>query len=214
MLKKHTWKIAAAVVIILMAGAFYWSSVASKKANEGIVVEDHIIGNPDATVTLTEYSDFQCPACGQFNPVVEQVLATYGDQIRFEYKHFPLISIHQFALPAAKAAEAAGQQGKFFEMSKLLFQNQATWSVATNPQVYFIKYAEDLGLDLALFKIHMTSSILEDRIKRDFGEARDLNLTGTPTFFLNGQQMQIESFQGFIDDIASAIGTSSIQVGN
>lgn len=204
-MKKHPWKIIGAIAFLLLAASFYWSSTAGDKANEGVEIASHVIGPKDATVALTEYSDFQCPACGQFNPIMKDVLDQYGDSIRFEYKHFPLISVHKFALPAAKAAEAAGQQGKFFEMHDKLFENQSVWSAGANPQAYFIKYAEELGLDVALFKKQMKASVIDEHIKSQFSEAREKGLTGTPSFFLNGQRMQFETYEDFINQIDVAI---------
>ena len=122
MFKKHFWKILALLVVLLLGGSIIYSQKASEEANVGVVIEPHIKGNPDASVTLVEYSDFQCPACGQFYPYVKEVVEEHGDKLRFEYKHFPLITIHKNAVPAARAAEAASQQGKFFEMHDKLFE--------------------------------------------------------------------------------------------
>lgn len=205
MLTKHFWKLFALLAVLLVGGAFVYANYAGNSANEGIVLEPHIKGNPDATVTLTEYSDFQCPACQQFTTVVADVLATYGDQVRFEYKHFPLVTLHPNAVIAGRAAEAAGQQGKFFEMHDKLFENQSTWSTSANPQVFFIEYAKELGLDEAKFKTHMRASALRDHVMAGFEEARGLGLTGTPTFFLNGEQMEFTTYQEFTDQVAFAV---------
>lgn len=205
MFKKHFWKILALLVVLLLGGSIIYSQKASEEANEGVIIEAHIKGNPDASVILVEYSDFQCPACGQFYPYIKEVVAEYGDKLRFEYKHFPLITVHKNAVPAAKAAEAAGQQGKFFEMHDKLFENQTQWSKSTNAQVYFIQYAEELGLDVALFKKHLGSSIIADAVDQGFNEARELGLSGTPTLFLNGEKMTINSFDEFKTQIETAV---------
>jgi len=204
-MKDYIWQIIGVVAVVAIGASIVYSNSVSNKANEGIVLEAHVKGNADAAVTLTEYSDFQCPACGQFYTIVEEVLAEQGDNIRFEYKHFPLISIHPFAVPAAKAAEAAGQQGKFFEMHDALFENQQIWANSANPQAYFNGYAEELGLDITLFKQHMKASVIDDKIVAEFNEARELGLTGTPSFFLNGKRMQFETFQDFVSQITNAI---------
>ena len=125
---KNPWVVIGVIVVLLVGGSVWYSMQVAAKANVGVVVQTHTTGSEDAAVKLVEYSDFQCPACGQFQPVVEEILAEYGDQIHFEYKHFPLTQIHPFAQPAAIAAEAAGQQGKFFEFASLLFKNQDTWT--------------------------------------------------------------------------------------
>jgi protein-disulfide isomerase len=194
------------IAAVLMVAAIAYGEYASNAANDGVVLTPHIKGNENATVTLTEYADFQCPACGQFHPVVQDVLAQYGDQVKFEFKHFPLITIHPHALPAAKASEAAGVQGKFFEMHAKLFENQDTWSKSSTPQVFFVQYAEELGLDVALFKQHMRASMIEDTIKAQYAEAQAKGLTGTPSFFLNGELLRFETYADFIGAIEAALG--------
>lgn len=195
----------ALVVVLLLGGSILYSQKAAEEANVGVVIEPHIKGNPDASVTLTEYSDFQCPACGQYYPHLKEIVAVYGDNLRFEYKHFPLITIHKNAVPAAKAAEAAGQQGKFWEMHDKLFENQTAWSNSANPQVYFVQFAEELGLDTALFKKHLGSSIIADTVNQGFEEARALGLSGTPTLFLNGEKMTVSSFDELRTQIEAAV---------
>ena len=205
MLKKHAGKLFVAVAVLLLGGSFLLSKTANQNADEGVVISDKIKGNSEAQVVLVEYSDFQCPACAQFYPIVKEIVEEYSDDIRFEYKHFPLISIHALAVPAARAAEAAGQQGKFFEMHDKLFDNQRAWSNAANPNPYFISYAEEIGLDVETFKRHMRSALIDQRIEEQFGEARELGLSGTPSFYLNGQRMQFETLGDFRDQIVAEI---------
>jgi len=208
-MKKHIWKIIFVGIAALLIGSVVISQKAAEQANEGVVIQDHVKGNAEASVTLTEYSDFQCPACAQFYTILKGVMEEHGDSIRFEYKHFPLISIHPNALPAARAAEAAGQQGAFFQMHDMLFDNQTTWSPIASPDVYFIKYAEELGLDVAEFKRHSDSSVINDAVMTNFKEAQGLNLRSTPTFFLNGEMMAFESYEDFIGQIEAALGVTS-----
>ncbi len=205
-MKKHTWKIVFVVAALLMGASFLYAHYVSSKANEGVVISDHFKGNESAAVTLTEYADFQCPACGQFYPIMKEVETQYGDKLRIEFKHFPLMTIHPFALPAAKAAEAAGQQGQFWQMHDKLFENQNTWSRSAAPQAYFIQYAEELGLDMPLFKKHLRSSLLQDHIESQFNEAQDLGLTGTPSFYLNGERLEFQTFEEFFGAIDAALG--------
>lgn len=186
-----------------------YSNISAKKSNEGIVISQNIKGNPEAEVKLVEYSDFQCPACASFQPVLEQVMSEYGDKISFEYKHFPL-PIHPYAMPAAVAAEAAGQQGKFFEFHDLLFKNQNTWVSASVPNSLFIQYAGELGLDIDKFKSQMSSTMLRDRVKDDTSDGRAANLTGTPTFFLNGKKMEFDTFQAFVEQIVKAVDPTAL----
>jgi protein-disulfide isomerase len=204
-MKKHAWKIFLAVSVILLGGSFIIANQSTKNADEGVVISDNVAGNPEATVVVREYSDLQCPACQQFHSVVKDLLEERGDQVRFEYKHFPLVSIHPFAVPAAKAAEAAGQQGKFFEYHDLLFENQQVWGNSANPTGFFLQYAEELELDTDLFRRHMRSQLIDDKIQAEFNEARDKGYTGTPTFELNGQRMQFETFEEWRSQIIEAI---------
>jgi protein-disulfide isomerase len=206
MMKKHFWKIVLLVVVVLMVGSVVLAKQVAKNANEGIELQEHVKGNETASVSLVEYSDFQCPACGQFHPVVKEIVETYGNNLRFEYKHFPLSTIHPHAISAAIAAEAAGQQGKFFEMHDKLFENQKTWSAAPTPQVFFLQYAQELGLDVDLFKRHMRASILKEKVNTEFNEARDKGLTGTPSFYLNGTKMEFQTFQQFKEQVEAALG--------
>jgi protein-disulfide isomerase len=209
---KNPWVVVGILTVVLFGGAIWYSSSATEKNNEGIEVTDHIKGNPDATVTLVEYSDFQCPACASFQPVMEEIMKTYGDKLRFEYKHYPL-PIHPYAQQAALAAEAAGQQGKFYEYHDLLFKNQQNWSTAVAPGSLFIQYAEELGLDMEQFRRQQKSSILRDKVRSDLAEARELGITATPTFYLNGEKMEIATFEEFISQIAMAVdpvGTAAL----
>jgi protein-disulfide isomerase len=206
---KNPWVIVGIITVLLFGGAIVYSNHASKKSNEGVAISRHVKQGQANAVTLTEYSDFQCPACGAFEPVLEQVLNKYGDKITFEYKHYPL-PIHPYAEQAALAAEAAGQQGKFFEFHNKLFAAQQEWSSSQTPQTFFVQYAEDLGLDTEKFKAQMQSSVLRDYIRADANEAKQLGLTGTPTFFLNGQKMEMKSYEEFINQVAAAVDPSSV----
>jgi protein-disulfide isomerase len=202
----NPWIIVGVIAAVLIGGSWWYSTSVSASYNEGVEVKSHIKGNPDAAVTLAEYSDFQCPACAQFAPVVKEILDAYGDQIAFEYKHFPLMQIHANAEAAARAAEAAGQQGKFYEYHDVLFEKQSEWSSATIPGAFFARYAEELGLDKNLFTRHQRSSLLQGKVRDQFNEARSKGLTGTPTFFLNGERMQISTYQDFREQIEAALG--------
>lgn len=209
---KNPWVIIGIITVLLFGGAIWYSKSSGEKNNEGVTVTEHSKGNADAAVVLTEYSDFQCPACGAFEPVLEQTLAKYGDKIRFEYKHYPL-PIHQFAVQAAQASEAAAQQGKFFEYHDRLFAEQKTWSTSQTPQVFFLQYAQDLGLNVDQFKRQMQSSIIKDAVKKAQKDAGNMGLTGTPSFFLNGQKMEINSYEDFTAQIAAAVDPTAAAAG-
>lgn len=210
---KNPWVIIGLITVVLFGGAIWYSSGATSKSNEGVVITEHIKGNPEGKVTLVEYSDFQCPACAGFYSVAKEVVETYKDDVRFEYKHFPLVNIHRNAVAAAVAAEAAGQQGKFFEFHDMLFDNQESWSNLANPSVVFIQYAEELGLDIETFKRHLSSSVLKDKVMADFSEGRELGVAATPSFYLNGEFLdpkEFKTYQGFIERVAGAVDPSLV----
>ncbi len=205
---KNPWIITGLLAVVLFGGAIWYSNYVNSQNNVGVEEVSHVLGNPDAEVTLVEYSDLQCPACASFQPVVDEVVEVYGDRIRFEYRHFPL-PIHPYANDAALAAEAAAQQGEFFAYANLLFSNQSQWSNSSNPQGFFESYAEELNLDIDEFKRHQDSSILKDKVRSDTNEGRELGVNATPTFFLNGEKMNIETYEDFIMQVAAAVGAST-----
>jgi protein-disulfide isomerase len=142
---------------------------------------DHVLGAPDAPSTLVEYGDYQCPHCGLAHPIVGEVQRRLGRQLRFAFRHFPLAEIHPYAQPAAEAAEAAGAQGKFWEMHDLLFTNQAALSPPD-----LLRYATALGLDVTRFASELTDRVWEPRVREDFMSGIRSGVNGTPTFFVNG----------------------------
>lgn len=176
---------------------------------------NHTLGAGTAGVELVEYGDFQCPACGQFFPIVEQVVEKYGDKIKFTYRNFPLDSIHKNARAAHRSAEAAGIQGKFFEMYRLMYQNQTTWSGLSNPVTVFEDYAAQLGLNLDKFKSDFASETVNATINADIQEGKSkFRIDGTPTFILNGQKVdntELGSLDLFSAKIDALIAASSSQ---
>jgi protein-disulfide isomerase len=148
----------------------------------------HTKGGASARVTLEEFSDFQCPACGGLAPGLRRVVADYGDRARVVFRHFPL-QMHKYGFLASRAAEAAGQQGKFWEMHDLLYENQKQWSDSMEPRVQFDSYATRLGLDVQKFKADMERQDLADRIKADVMRGNSLGVKGTPTVYLNGREL-------------------------
>ncbi|WUR63088.1 Na+/H+ antiporter NhaA [Micromonospora chokoriensis] len=143
---------------------------------------DHVRGALDAPVTVVEYGDFECPYCGQAEPVVREMLADFAN-VRYVWRHLPLTDVHPHAQLAAEAAEAAGEQGAFWEMHDLLLTHQD----ALNP-TDLLGYAERLGLDLDMFRDHMVKRMGVDRVAEDVESADLSGVTGTPTFFINGRR--------------------------
>ncbi len=155
---------------------------------------DYFLGSKDAKVTIIEFSDFQCPYCKRFyDQTFDALKEKYIDtgKVNFVYKHFPL-SFHKQAVPAAVAAECAGQQGKFYEMADLLYKNSEEWIPLSNPNSKFSSYAESLGLDKNKFEACMVSKDVLNKIQEDFNEGQSRGVTGTPAFFIGNEE------QGFI----------------
>lgn len=143
--------------------------------------KDHVRGNKNASVTLIEFSDFECPFCGRFEPTVNQALAEYGDKIRLVYKHFPLESIHPQARPAAEASECAAEQGKFWEYHDELFKNQDRLTNA-----YYGELAKQLGLDVNKFNTCVTSGKGKAKVDADYQQGIQAGVQGTPHTLVNG----------------------------
>jgi len=149
----------------------------------------HVRGNPDAPVTLEEFADFQCPPCGQFAPFAEELLREYDSRLRVVFRNFPLPA-HEHAREAALAAEAAGFQGKFWEMHDTLYREQAAWSKAPNARELFESYAGTLGLDMDKFKTDMDSDAAKARVDSDHALGDFLGVKVTPTLFINNRPVE------------------------
>jgi Na+/H+ antiporter NhaA len=145
--------------------------------------EDHVRGPEDAPVTLVEYGDFECPYCGRAEPIIRELLADRGDDIRFVFRHLPLGDVHPHAQLAAEATEAAGSQGKFWEMHDLLLDHQ---DALTGRDL--LRSADELGLDVDQFRDELKRHEHAPRIARDVESAELSGVSGTPTFFINGQR--------------------------
>jgi protein-disulfide isomerase len=148
----------------------------------------HIRGNPDAPVTLEEYGDFQCPPCGMFAAFLSQLEKEYDSRLRVVFRNFPL-ALHEHAREAALAAEAAGLQGRFWEMHDVLYREQDTWSKAPNVRELFESYAGTIGLDLNKFKKDMDGEKARARVDADRQRGESLGINITPTLFINNQPL-------------------------
>lgn len=181
--------------LLLFAGIIYFGAsntpevIPAAQVEKAELVRDHsqVLGNRKSKVTVIEFGDFQCPACASVHPMLKQLTQEYGDKIAFVFRHFPLSSIHSNADLAARAAEAAGEQGKFWEMHDLLFERQGGWSGALKARDRFVEYAQELGLDTDKFDTDLTSSSIEDHIALDKGDGQALGVNSTPTILINGQ---------------------------
>jgi len=149
----------------------------------------HVRGKPDAPVTLEEFGDFQCPPCGQFAGFAEELLKEYDSRLRVVFRNFPLPG-HEHAREAALAAEAAGFQGKFWEMHDTLYKEQTAWSKAPNTRESFESYSLTLGLNMEQFKKDMDSDKAKERVDSDHALGDSLGIKVTPTLFINKRAME------------------------
>jgi protein-disulfide isomerase len=183
------------------------STLGQPKNPSPVSLQDHSFGSANAPVTIIEYSDFQCPACQAYYYVVEKILASSTVPIRLVYRHFPL-SQHLNSIPAALASESANEQGKFWEMYKLLFENHSQWEESKEPDKLFEEYAQKIGLDLVKFRLDLASTTLKDKIQASSDEGMKIGINATPSFFINGKFIQnprgYEEFKTNIEQQASS----------
>ena len=146
----------------------------------------------DNVVTLEEFGDYQCPACGQLHPTLKQLKQQYGQNINFIFRNLPLTTVHKNAMTAAQAAEAARIQNHFWEMHDLLYERQDLWKDDVNPKTIFVKFAEELGLNAWQFGRDMNDTQVQLRIEADMEDAAKQGIDGTPTILINGRQLRAE----------------------
>lgn len=204
--------IAVVVVLLVVFGGVF--AIAKHKRsgpvnNTAASPTSHIEGGGAKNVTLVEYGDFECPACGAYYPVVSQIFEKYKNDIHFQFRNFPLTQIHRHAFVASRAGEAASKQNKFWEMYDMLYQNQKSWSAESDPTNSFVLYAKQLGLDTVKFKQDMQSQESNDLINADIREGTKLGANSTPTFVLEGKKIEnnprsIDEFNKLIDNAIAA----------
>jgi len=204
-MNKIGWIIFTTVVIVLLGGLIAWTRIAnppidvSNIENNSIIaaseqngnIGDHTKGSEDNKVILVEYGDYQCPSCGQAFPGVNTIVEEYNDDLTFVFRNFPLTSIHPNAKAASAVAEAAGLQGKYWEMHDLLYENQDDWSAldASKRTDMFTRYATTIGLNVETFKTDLTSKPVNQKINFDMAVGKSVNVSATPSFFLNGEKL-------------------------
>jgi len=189
-----------AAVIIGLAGIFALTNQSNdgksgNSGNSGAQPTSHISGQGQSGVTLMEYGDYQCPVCFAYHSTLNQVAQKYQKEIFFQFRNLPLVSIHQNAFAAARAAEAAGKQNKYWQMYNKLYENQSTWSSSSNALNFFKSYAKAIGLDGSQFEKDYASASINDAINADLDA---FDKTGqpqaTPTFFINGKYIANSEF--------------------
>ena len=198
--KLNIKKTAIAAAAVILAALLIISGINFASTTPYTVQRDrgNIFGPENATVTFTEYSDFECPFCGQAEPTVKQLMDKYGGRVRFVYKHYPLRQIHSTAQKAAEASECAADQGKFWEMHDILFANQRSLFVNSLKD-----YAKRLGLNATAFNSCLDSNAMAFRVDEDISDGDARTVSSTPTFFVNERKIQgtksISEFESVIE---------------
>ncbi len=199
---KITFSIAGAVIVAVIA-----LMILSPKSTVGPTVTNvdlvstatHMTGLKNAKVTLVEFGDYECPACAAINPSLEALIASYKNNpnFNFVFRNYPLPQ-HNNAMIAAEAAEAAGAQGKFWEMKALLYERQGEWAESTTPIDSFIKYATELKLNTTQFKSAVENKKYENIITSDRSLGESIRVSWTPTFYINGELQEATGDMGII----------------
>jgi len=165
---------------------------------------DHVKWSSAKKNILVEYSDFQCPACQNMHVLLNSFESSDSanfnitKNITLVFRHFPLYQIHADAFDSAYAAEAAGQQNKFFEMADLLYGKQSEWAGKQNAKLMFVTYAQKLQLDVEKFKADINSQKVKDKVQQDLSEGEKAGISATPAFFLNGKKLEFQTIEEFI----------------
>lgn len=175
----------------------------------------NMLGSPNASVTIEEFADFQCGACASVHPKMKELTSIYGSRIKFIFRNYPLaIAAHDKAYNAAVAAEAAGLQGRFWDMQNLLFTNQQVWTANPDYRRIWEEYASRIGIDVERFKNDMAGLNAKSRVDADMQRGRALNVNSTPTIFINGvsipfEQISVEGLRPLIDaELQKAAGNN------
>jgi len=168
---------------------------ADSEKTSGIVNGNYQAASPSAKVTLVEFGDYECPACGAYHPFVKQLLTDLPGKVNFIFRNFPL-SQHTNANISAYAAEAAGIQGKFWQMHDKLYESQNDWSTSSDAKDIFIGYAGTLGLNVDQFKKDIDSQAVKDKIQKGLDDGNLVGITETPTFYLDNVKMSLPGTYG------------------
>ena len=204
-MSKVTWIIFGAIIVLVLGGLVIYSrstnpaldvktvdtNVFTTASDQNGQIADHVFGNKDAKVVLVEYGDFQCPSCGGAYAQVKAATEQYKDKVAFVFRNFPLTTIHPNARAAAAVAEAAGLQGKYWEMHDQLYEAQTDWQDLSPEKRtdVFTGYATSLGLDKEKFLTDLASKAVNSKISFDQALGNKVNVDSTPTFYLNGEKL-------------------------
>ncbi|MEN9649679.1 MAG: hypothetical protein RL094_646 [Candidatus Parcubacteria bacterium] len=205
-------------ILIIIGGIFAINKQSNKAAS--VTIKPDLVDRADAPragsstkVIITEFADFECPACAVLSPELKRLLETDGDKFTLVYRHFP---IHSHSYEAAAVALAAGEQGKFFQMSEVLFDKQSEWTPASaNRTTLFEKYATQLGLDIAKFRVSVKDPKHEESVNKDRRDATAMGINSTPTLIINGTEavrgaIPYETLRKLVLEAYNATGTSAL----
>jgi protein-disulfide isomerase len=206
---KNIWLLVTSLVVTLIA-VFAVAFLFTKKANAPVLPADSKVvladarlakGNKDAKITIVEFSDLQCPACKATQPLIAEIMTQASDSARLVFRHYPLRTLHPNAFVAAKASEAAANQGKFWEYHDLLYTNQLDWSEEKDPNSKFEGYAQQLGMNVDQFKKDYADKSLEARITKDEQDGNTLGVSGTPTFYVNNIKTDVNDLKDTVEKL-------------
>lgn len=181
--------------------------------DEYLYSEDaYMTGDSDAIVKIVKFADYQCPACATIDPFLKELIKDYSsDQVSLIFRHFPL-SIHRNAVSAAEAAEAAGVQGKYWEMNDILYSRQSEWNTETRPLDKYKEYASELNLDVDRFTSDIENDLFKEKINSDLSDGLTINVKWTPSIYLDGELLtdlpSFEEFKSRIDDKLNAANSN------
>ncbi len=209
------------IIAVLIVLAIIGSAVIISKNKEDAQAPESKLSNnfyglEDGKITLTEFGDFQCPGCASMYPTIKEVKEKYKDQIRFEFRHYPIVNIHPNAMSAHLAAQAAASQGMFWEMHDQIYSTQSVWSRDSNPGSIFEGYAEELGLDIDKYRNSLKASETIGTVNADTELGRSQGITGTPAFQIDGENIDtpansVEAMSEVIDNAIKAKSDSGVE---
>ena len=228
-MNKKSWMIFAIIVVAIVGGMIYISTqnrlnvsdinndqlhtIIGAESRNGDIA-DHEIGSKSPKVTIIEYADYQCPGCSAAAPKAKALAEKYKDHVRLIFRNFPIASSHPNARAAAAVAEAAGLQGKFWEMNKLLYTNQDAWKNAniTDRDNIFKSYAEQLKLNIDQYKTDIASNKVKNKIDFDMALGRKHGVAATPTFYVNGKNTEMDSSGSIESSVKEALKKAGVEV--
>jgi protein-disulfide isomerase len=192
------------LILLIALGSSGGVNYSIGKATAQPITAEWFRGNVQSRVVVVEYSDFQCPACRAYEPLLAQVVSLYADKVAFVYRQFPLYQLHPNADLGARASEAAGAQGKFWEMHNALFAKQSEWSERPNAETFILSYAKELGFDLSKFKADLSSDATKQAVADDYARGVASGINSTPSFVINGVRLKdnprsLDEFKAVLD---------------